>query len=195
MNYGQIKALVEFYSHRPDLAEYMDSFFELARERISKDARLIAMEKIVTLEITAPPTVALPADYLEAISVSTPATGGNARLPYYTRKGLDIQQRRSTGAIGYTIEGGLFDAPGASSLIVNYFARPAVLVELDDTNQVLTDWPSLYLQAALLYVSDAVQDTETEMVAQQNYQRELDAANESDLIGRSSGGGLKMVGN
>ena len=68
MNFKEIKDLVTFYLHRTDLEALMPQFFELARERISKDARLIAMEVDLHIDFIGSP-VALPVDFLEFRSV------------------------------------------------------------------------------------------------------------------------------
>lgn len=194
MNFGEIKTLVEFYIHRVDYADKWPAIFELIRERISKDARLIVMETTVV------PTVAdkafpLPDDFIEMINLTAQREGRVYSLDYYPKKQLDALSNQRTGAFGFTILGNQVELQsGEAPLSLTYYARPGQLVEDDDTNAVLTNWPSLYLHLGIAYAANGMQDTETENVAKGNYASELAQANDSDEAGRHMGGGLKIVG-
>ena len=197
MNYGEMKALVAFYLHRTDLDEYMPQFFELARERISKDARLIAMETTVHYDLIQPAQT-LPADYAEMQSVISNQNGRRAPLRYYTKQALDALTSNNGGTpIGYTIIGGEIEIrpqSGTLSIDLNYFARPETLTNDADINTVLTNWPSLYLYSVLMYAANSIQDTETELVSKNNYLEELNSANDSDELARYSGDAVTMLG-
>lgn len=198
MNFGEIKDLVTFYLHRQDLDPLMPQFFELARERISKDARLIAMETDLPFDFIGSP-IALPGDFLAFRSVRANVTGGIRPLKVATKQHVDGLQRlsRGTSPTKYALSGGFLEiAPGQNNGSVNatYYARPADLINPEDTNTVLDDWPSLYLYAVLIYANSSIQDTESEQVSQNQYELELDKANESDTIARYSGDSPTMTG-
>ncbi len=199
MNYGDIKALVKFWVHRTDLDSVMDQFFELSRERISKEARLLVMETDLHIDFTGDPEP-LPADFVAFRSVRANVTGGIRPLQVATKQQLDIrgnQNRGSGGPTVYALNNNKLEVqPGAdgSSIDATYYARPKVLVNDNDTNPVLENWPSLYLYAAQIYIHNSLQDTESEQVAQANFQTELDAANESDDDARYSGDSPTMTG-
>ncbi len=197
MDFKEIKDLVTFYLHRTDLESVMPQFFELARERISKDARLIAMEVDLHIDFIGSP-VALPVDFLEFRSVRANVTGGIRALKVATKNHLDtVQDISGRSPSFYAISGGNLEiAPGQNNgdIDLTYYARPAELVNDVDTNSVLDDWPSLYLYSVLTYANNSIQDTETEQVAQRQYQLELEAANESDDNARYSGDSPTMTG-
>ena len=114
MNYGQLKTLVEFYIHRNDLAALWDSFTEQARERIGKDARLLAMESKAVITLT-DKAGALPADFAEARSVMQAATFGKEALQYLDRQAFENRARTfSSGFSAYTIDGLTLEAGKAA---------------------------------------------------------------------------------
>lgn len=197
MDFKEIKELVTFYMHRTDLEPVMPQFFELARERISKDARLIAMETDLHLDFTGSP-IAVPVDFLEFRSVRANVTGGIRALKVATKNHLDtVQDISGRQPSFYALSGGKLEiAPGQNngSIDLTYYARPAELIDDSDTNSVLDDWPSLYLYAVLTYANNSVQDTETEQISQQQYELELSKANESDDNARYSGDSPTMQG-
>ena len=183
MNFGELTELVTFFVHRSDLEPLYPAVFELVNERISKDARLIAMEEIIDLEVPDEGRVKLPADYLEA------------SLVMCNQKPLRYSTPRQLPELGgYSIIGGFLYIPGSAGgdCQLAYYARPAAMTEPDDENKVLSAWPSVYLQCALMYLHDGVQDLESQQVAAANYATEIEEANDSDRAGRSSGGGLTI---
>lgn len=197
MTYKQIKDLVIFWVHRSDLAPIIDQVFQLATERIGKDARLIVMEKALHIDFTATPEP-LPADFLAFRSLRANVTGGQRPLKIATGNQLAIR-RNTTGAspTHYSLSNNAVQvAPGqeGASVDATYYQQPTPLVNDADTNGVLTRWPSLYLYAAQIYIHNMAQDTESEQVAQGNYQTELDGANESDDNARYSGDTPTMTG-
>ena len=197
MDYAAIKALVTFYMHRDDLAPYMDSFFELGRQRISNDARLLCME-ITTNYVMTTPYQDLPADFIEARNVVVNVNGARRPLRFYTKAALDaLTSRSTTTPLGYTINAGQIEVrptAGDVDLDLTYYARPSVLVNDTDTNDVLTNFPSLYLYIVMMFASNSVHDTETEDVSATNYDTELARANDSEQSGRYSGDAPTIVG-
>jgi len=197
MDLKEIRDLITFYLHRTDLDAVMPQFFELARERISKDARLIAMETDLHLDFTGSP-IALPVDFLEFRSVRANVTGGIRALKVATKNHLDtVQDISGRSPSFYAISGGNLEiAPGQNNgdIDLTYYARPAPLINDSDTNSVLDDWPSLYLYSVLTYANNSIQDTETEQVVQRQYELELERANESDDNARYSGDSPTMHG-
>ena len=198
MTYAQLKQLAAFYLHRSDLEDYWDAFTSLAREKISKGARLIVMEKNLQFDFidTVEP---LPKDFIAFKSVRLEGVHGSEPLPVYTKQQLDRLVNRSGGGtpIGFTINGGNIEiGPFTSDQTVQttYYARPAVLVSNEDTNAVLDAWPSLYLQALIETASQAVQDTETQAVAFREFNNAIGEANESDRIAAMSGEAPQMQG-
>ena len=197
MNYKEIKDLTIFWVHRSDLDGVIDQIFELVRERISKDARLIVMEFPLHIDFTAD-AQALPDDFLHFRSIRANVTGGQRPLKVATGNQLAIRNNtRGNSPTHYSLSQNKIQvAPGqdGASVDATYYRRPTALVNDEDTNDILTNWPSLYLYAAQIYIHNLAQDTESEERAQGNYQVELEQANESDDNARYSGDTPTMTG-
>lgn len=191
MNYGQIKNLAKFYIHRTDLDAYWDTFFGQARELISTSARLLVMEK---REIVTPidQVYTLPIDFLEMRSVLAPSSRGMAPLQYLDRASFENYGRGTTSGYQYTIQGRDLMVRRGGDIEISYFARPPELVDDSDTNDVLTNFPNLYLFSALIYGNLALQDIETQQIASEQFKAELSLANDSDEKARRSGDAPQM---
>jgi hypothetical protein len=190
MDYQELKNLVDFYLHRTDMVDKLDAFFELARERIGKDARLIRMQTEVELTVV-DGSAPLPVDYLQVKAMST----GQWPIRFQDVNNFDRLKTATRGgnAPMYTIRAAQFHfAPTPGTARLTYYAKPAKLVDPGDTNTITDYYPTLYLYAALVYAHNAIQDLASEQVANANYQSELAKANESDAFG--SAGSPSMSG-
>lgn len=191
MNYLELKNLVSFYLHRTDMADNMDAFFELARERIGKDARLIRMQTDAVLAIVEG-SAPIPDDYIETKIMSNLA-GSPMQFQDVNNFDRFARAMRGGGELTYwTIRGGLFrfapttgtaEAPAFNR--ITYYRKPAKLVDNADENVITVNNPTLYLFAVLAYAHNAIQDLASEQVANTNYLSELNRANESDMFGAS----------
>lgn len=192
MTYIELKNLVNFYLHRTDMADKMDAFFELARERIGKDARLIRMQTEVALVIVEG-SVAIPDDYIETKSL---ATTDGFPIQFQDVNNFDRFARAMRGGRGgfayYTLRGPVFyfappngtESEPASARLT-YYRKPAKLVADEDVNVITEHYPTLYLFSVLAYAHNAIQDVESEMIANQNYNLELNKLNDSEAFGMS----------
>ena len=188
MNFGEIKALVSFYIHRTDLDPLYPQFFEQVRERISKDARLIVMETAETITLDGDNKWPLDVDWIEFRSVNGSVSGGKRPLQLLSSGDFERYARANfSNQHCYRIEGGTLEASKAGDLDLVYYKRPALLVNDQETNPVLTRYPNLYLFCALMYANNSIQDTETEQLATAHYQHELELANDADETARFSG--------
>jgi hypothetical protein len=199
MDYGELQDLVLFYLHRTDMQDKMNGFFELARERIAKDARIIAMQTSVdiTFDTSVQP---LPEGYIEMIGDIR--LNGSRKVPLQFADNNNFDRLGSSaigGAMWWTMRAGNIEvAPFAGSVespsIINatYYQKPAKLTNREDTNSISDDAPTLYLFAVLAFAHNAIQDLGSEQVANQNYMGELNKANESAVFG--SAGSPTMFG-
>lgn len=190
MTYTELKVLVNFYLHRTDMADKLDAFFELARHRIGKDARLILLQSEADLSIVNG-VAALPDDFVETKALAIP---NGYPIQWQDVNNFDRFARAITaGPLAYyTIRGGSYRFAPASGTEaepavarVTYYKKPAKLIGLDDTNVITENYPTLYLFAVLAYAHNAIQDLASEKIANINYQSEMDKANESDAFGSS----------
>lgn len=195
MNYGELKAFTAFMLHRTDLDPFMDTFTEMAREKISKGAKLLVMETNLEIDLSVSSLADLPLDFIAFKSVRL---NDGTPLPVYSKIQLDrltaTRRGASIGApvapgVGFTINGGQIEvAPPPNTVIqTTYYARPAVLVADEDTNEVLTNWPSIYIQALIATAGQATQDTETQKIAEDLFDLAIGEANTSDKLAAMSG--------
>jgi len=201
MDYQELQLLVEFYLHRTDMTARIPGFIELARDRLSKDCRFLSMQTYITLSVEAE-SEPLPADYLQVKSITTPvARGGSRPLQFHNNDNFGrVSSAVVSGGIQfYTIRardlvfapfGGSVDSPIVVNL--NYYARPQKLVDPEDTNSILENYPTLYLHSTLMYAHNAIQDHESEQVSTGDYRMELSTAKESEVFGQS--GSPSMLG-
>ncbi len=188
MNYLEIKNLVKFYAHRDDLDDILSSFFELAREKISKDCRLLVME-FSDLPIIVDGVAPLPIDFIEArlvvlngreLDYKTPSQMVSTKMPnVYTIQGTNLVFK---------------NAINGAALVLDYYAKPDNLVDDTDTNLILSNYPTLYLHSVLETLHNSIQDTENEVIAKQNYSSAFTSANKMDAKARFSGSTLIIQG-
>ena len=201
MNFGELSDLLLYYLHRTDMTDKIPGFVELARSRLSKDCRFMGMQEYIEVPFTEESSP-LPADFLEVKSLTVPvARGGYRPLQFHTNDNFGrVSHAVVSGAPQFfTLRAGsLVISPFNGSVEVptvvsmNYFQRPAKLVNPEDTNSILEEYPELYLHASLIYAHKAVQDHESEQVTHQQYGVELRSAKESEIYGQS--GSPTMLG-
>lgn len=190
MNYKQIQDLLAFYAHRTDLVDYYDSIFSMTTDFIANRVRLMAMET-TTILTTLDGIVDLPLDFLEARNVARVDGDKRHGLNFYTVRGFDKFNLTARGLpSGYAIIANRLHVAAQSDNLeieLNYFARPAALVNDGDTNAILTKHSSLYLYGALMYAASAIQDSETQQVSAEQFNTELAIAEDADTVARNSG--------
>ena len=180
------------------MADKLPAFFELARHRIGKDARLILMQTEVELQVV-DGVAALPEDYIETKALAVPngypiqfqdvnnfdrfaraVTAGP--LAYYTIRG---------GSFRFTPKNGTEAEPVAARL--THFRKPTPLVAAGDVNVITEHYPTLYLFAVLSYAHNAIQDFGSQKVADESYFVELNKANESDMFGSTGSPSMQGI--
>lgn len=192
-NYTDLKNSIASWSHRADLSNVMDDFIDLAEERMAGDLRVRELETSTTGTLSVA-TLALPADFaqLRRLTINTTShyTPENispdglvlkheaaAGLPaYYALVGSNIEFNRSPdSAYGYTL---------------NYWKRVPALSATAATNDVLTNYPSVYLFASLMELAwYAKNDADIQRYAAK-YKNAVSIANERS---RQPGGPMRVV--
>lgn len=187
--YTELKTEVTDFSHRSDLSSKMDTFCILAEAAINKDLRSLDMEKRLDVTFTAD-FYDLPADYLEMRAIHLERSGARIAIKSYSPQQLDTLYSRATGnPNGFAIHGGQLElrpAPSATSTAegeISYYARVPTLTGTS-TNDILTNFPLIYLSAMMVQVYLYLQDDE-EMVKWANiYDSQITQANKSAQGGR-----------
>lgn len=196
-NYADLKNAVVGWLHRDDLAPSVGDFIALAEARINRDVRMRQQLTTQTLATVASvQSVALPADWLQfhRLRLSSP----DRPLTYLP--GGELESMFLAAAAGsprhYTIEGAtllLGPTPdSAYSIEAVYYARVPTLSDAQPTNWVLTDWPSLYLYAALAEAAPFVGEDSRRALWEAMYAADLGAAQAADRAARASGSRLRV---
>ena len=185
-NYGELKTLVENFSHRHDTTTVnrIPDFIQLAEGSIARDVRAVEMVTTTTLDEddrTADSTVyTLPSDFLAARQV----TGTRSSAKYVLRH-VSLAELHEYGTSGdpqlFSTYAGSIEFRGApaqdTEFTLIYFSRPTALSNDNDTNDLLSNHPGLYLHAALAELHGYTQDIELARESAQAYRYNVDQAN------------------
>ncbi len=199
MNLQELKALLDRYLKRTDLADLYDDWIGFTQSRINQQLRLAEQEyRSVTKPLNN--FIQLPDDFIEMRHLEVNFQGGRS-IEYVTAAQLD-QMRAKYGTSGgmrfYTIldhQLELFPAPGLDSeqvLTMFYYAKLPALVAAADSNKVLDAYPQLYLYGCMVEAGafrEHEKDTATYAQLWTQYSTELNTRHQA---GRFSGDALTM---
>ncbi|MGI9308551.1 MAG: phage adaptor protein [Gammaproteobacteria bacterium] len=157
MTRAELLTIFERYLKRNDLTDLYSDFIRMAEARINAVVRLSEME----VRSTSTPTEAfwaLPDDFIEMRHIQAAVSRGDRVLEYLTPEQADnnrLVYGSSGGYRAYSILDNQIEIiphPTADSETVVemfYYAKPAALANAGDTNDVVTNYPNLYLYAML----------------------------------------------
>ena len=198
MSYTQLKADVASWMHRPDLDGQMDTFTLLTEGVINKDLRVMEQETIFSFSFTDAFTD-LPDDYLETRDLYIDASGSRCSIENLTPKQLNTRYNSATGHVrAYSIHGGQIEmrpAPDPSDPTTGgwtYIARVPSLTA-NATNDILENYPLLYLSGMLtqacLYVQDEAETAKWGAI----FDEQIRTANKSAGDGRYTRPQVRIV--
>lgn len=196
-SYSDLRNAVAGWLHRDDLSASIPDFIALAEARLNRDVRARQQLTSVTLATVATTqAVALPTDWLHFHRVRLVAPD----RPLTMLPGPDfaaMYRLSDTGAPrNYTIEGSsllLGPVPDAVySIEAVYYAAIPALSDTAPANWLLTDWPSLYLYAALAESAPFVVSDSRRAMWESMYAADLAAAMSADRRARASGSALRI---
>ena len=186
--YDELVKAVVLWSHREDLLTLIPDFIMLAEDAMynndTQALRLRSME-FTSTTATSGKVIALPPDF-EA-SRSTRLTVDHGELRYVTPEALNSVNASGKPnfftIIGNNIE---FDITPDSEYTIQlqYFRKEPALTSLNQTNDVLTDHPSVYLNGALLEAMIYAQDFDQQSVYRARFMNAIKGANKTDKQGR-----------
>lgn len=162
--YTDLQASVASWLNRSDLSAVIPDFVSMAEAKHSRDLRLRKQVTSTTLSTVANTRgVSLPTDFLEIENISILGSP-ERQITYATVEQLDSVYPNS-GTVAepslYTIEGDqiLFGPTpdGAYSVSLLYYAKFPALAS-NSTNWLLTNHPSAYLYASLMYACMYLKD-------------------------------------
>lgn len=179
MNKGELITAVAGYLHRTDMNEQINASVAIATARIGRDLRDRFNYAFSSVEVGYN-LAALPGDVADLNMVLF----NNKPLQALTSTQiLKMNQNSPTGApVAYAVEGGAmsFSPPIADGEYINlgYYARPAALENDADSNDVLAQYPQLYVYACLMESFFWTQDGELTEYATVRYTNEIKLINQ-----------------
>jgi hypothetical protein len=188
--YDNLLAEIIDWSHRDDLGPKIPDFIQLAENAMySNDVEVLTVRSMETIStaLTAGEYLSLPDNFESARSVRL-ITGSNigkliykapsqmfndvapGRPAYFTIIGNEIQFDRAPDS-EYTIE-------------FQYYRKALPLTALNQTNEILTNHPSIYLFGSLAAIFGYAQDTEQEALYVNKFIGAIRGSNKADKRGR-----------
>ena len=185
--FASLKQAIERWSHRTDLADVIDNFVELAENDIDKRLLLRDNElRAIATASTSSRFIALPDRFLKMRRLTLISGSLHYEIEYRGTESMPIQD--SAGRPRYfTVTSQIeFDrVPDAAyTLEMSYFSRLQPLSTTNTTNDVLTNYPDLYLWGSLVQFALWTKDTEDLNVYQSKYDRAIELANKQERKGR-----------
>ena len=189
-NYDELIKEVIDWSHRGDLGNKIESFISLAENAMySNDVEVLTIRstETITTSLTDAQKIQLPADYesFRSVRLVTSDNGGELRFQAPEQLSRDVAQGRPTSfsIIGDQIE---FNRTPDSEYTIEfqYYKKATPLSLTNQTNEILTNHPSLYLFGALVALFAFAQDDEQAAKYSSLFIGALKGANKADKKGR-----------
>jgi hypothetical protein len=144
-----------------------NTFMQFGIQRIQRELRVPAMEKLAVFVTDGTYSVAVPGDYLEMISIYTNTTTSHKRLTRVDAQTILDYSKQSGIPQYYSRIGGNFVVgpvpPSDTNIFIYYYADASALVADSDTNWITEVAPTLLIYAALSYASDYFLDDRKQM--------------------------------
>lgn len=198
--YSNLKTTIANYLNRSDLTAYLADFISLTEARLNRELRVREMVNIDTSITTVSGTqsYSLPTGFIEATSIIYQSD------PYRTLRFIsnsDFYNKYNTSQtsglptyfsiVGTNILLGV--APdSAKTLQINYYKKITSLSDSNTTNDILTNYPDLYLYGALAESAPFLMQDERLNTWATLYKEALDKANEASRRGSTTSSPLQM---
>ena len=184
-NYANLKQSIQNFSHRTDISDVIDDFIDLAENKIDNTLRLRQNELRARASVTSR-FLELPERFLEMRRLSLINGSVTRELKYKSPEAMTIDD--SSGEPDFfTITSQIeFNKAPSSTMTVEmaYYARLDPLSDTNVTNNVLTDYPNLYLYGSLSELHRWARDEETANYYESVFMRELEKSNFQENRGR-----------
>jgi hypothetical protein len=198
--YSNLKTTIASYLNREDLTAYLGDFITLAESRMNRELKVREMVTIDTSidTVSGTQSYALPTGYIEATTViyqSNPFTTLRfmASTDFYNK--YNTSQTSGTPTY-FTIVGTnilLGTQPdSATTLQINYYKKLTALSDSNATNDILTNYPELYLYGALAESSPFLMQDERLNIWAGLYKEALGSANLASSRGSTTSSPLQM---
>lgn len=182
-NYSELKASVESWSSRDDLADVYDDLIALTEAKLWQTLRVRSMENRISIAGSGR-FIPLPTGFLEARRVLYVNGSRRIRIEPGTPSGMKITDASGIPSEYVVTEELEFNRPTTGRIELQYFRKLDGLSVENPTNGILTEYPNLYLYGCLGFAFAKAQDTEQEIKWSSRFQAELIDANERAKAGR-----------
>lgn len=175
-----------------------DVCYEMVTADINQELRLADMEATTTLTEAA--SITLPSDFLEVVSVYRD-TDPRRPLRPETPQGMHTNHQTSGIPTTYSIvdDAGtkkmqLSPAPnGSENIVLRYFAKLSDLSADTDQNDILTNYPSIYIYGTLAHHNALIRDLASAQAYLGAYEKAKGQARANDRKNRMGGGPIVPV--
>lgn len=191
-NYANLKATIERFAHRDDVKDVIDDFILLAEVEFynNPDAtlRVRSMEQSsIEVTVITDDFVALPATFLEYRRVTITVDDVEIPMEYKTPEQMNVDLTRSGVPRFFTVTDKMYFEmlpDDTYNINLDFFGQLPPLDATNDTNDILTRFPNIYLYGALRALNQFALNGEEEARSFQRFIKAIAGANLTDRKGR-----------
>jgi len=192
--YSELQATVANYLNRDDLTTLIPTFITLTENRLNRELRVRAnMVRAITTTTAGQAFYDFPSDLIELRNITYDNNSQSHALRYLSPESVSREygtvvsgQPRAYTNLGNDLK--LVPSPDAAySISINYYSQLRSLSDSVTTNDVLTQYPSLYLFGACLEGAIYLNDTEQTNRFGSVFQKALDDVQRAEEAARYSG--------
>ena len=180
-NFTELADLVADYAHRPNLVQRIkDTFIPLTSNRLGRD--LESRHNEALLDFSDPPNpIPLPDDFGKVRSVWYLRGTSTRALEARDDTAITFAPTSGSDPLYYMIRNGAIEARPfrSGSYTLSYFSIPQLDAD-NPTNDVLANFPQLYIYGALIEVHTWTQDIEQRNLALSTYADEIKLINRAE---------------
>lgn len=194
--YANLKTSIANFAHRGDLTSIIPDLITLAENRINGDLDARFQDTVTSLvTVASTQTVATPTGMMNIRAITVTSTTPTQTLLYQTPESFQIaHQYAQTGTpFNYTVIGSsIYLAPipdAVYTLTTSYKAKIVALSDTVTTSSLLTNYPKVYLCAAMCEVAAYCQNKTMAQHWEPQYKDAIDSVNNQDWY---SGGGMRV---
>ncbi len=185
-NYTELLAAVESVHHRS--TAFTADAVTLAEKRINN--RLFSRESEAEIQLTATQGsryIALPSQFLSTLALWLTTYGARTEIIYVTPENLPVNPATQGRPSYYTIDGSniAFEYECNEAHTFDFRYRKGYNLAATSTNQVLTNYPAVYLYGALREVSLYAQDNDNANKYEALFQQALDECASVEFANKS----------
>lgn len=192
--YSELQATVANYLNRDDLTTLIPTFITLTENRLNRELRVRAnMVRAITTTTAGQAFYDLPSDLIELRNITYDSNSQSHALRYLSPESVSREygtvlsgQPRAYTNLGNDLK--LTPVPDAAYTIsINYYSQLRSLNDSVTTNDVLAEYPSLYLFGSCLEGAIYLNDTDQTNRFGSVFQKALDDVQRAEEAARYSG--------